>query len=102
MRKMDRMSVQQKLVDANVPGQQARAHAEVYGELQDELATKSDLEETNKRIDETNRKVEQIVVELGNLRVEISKAAVKLVLWTVSTILATGGMVVAIFRLVPG
>ena len=43
--KLDRMKIQQTLNEAGVPEEQATAHAEVFGEMQEELATKADLDE---------------------------------------------------------
>ena len=127
--KLDRMKIRQKLDEAGVPEGQAVAHTEVYGEMQDELATKTDLKETREdlegRIVETRKYLEGQIAEtrkyleeridhtrevlelkIDSLRNEIkgdmSALEGRLIKWNMGAIFAAVGLVTAFTRFYPG
>ena len=69
--KLDRMKMEHQLKDAGVPDVQATAHAKVYGEMQEELATKDDIVAVRADIDSVKGDIVAVKADIVAIKADI-------------------------------
>ena len=69
--KLDRMKMEHQLKDAGVPDVQATAHAKVYGEMQEELATKDDIVTVRADIDSVKGDIVAVKADIAAVKSDV-------------------------------